>query len=505
MEEAPKATNRPLSLLICAMGGEGGGVLTNWIVAAAREQGLAVQATSVPGVAQRTGGTTYYVEMAQRDDVGRAPVFALVPVPSQIDVVISSELTEAARAARLGFVTPERTALISSTHRVFLIEEKMAMGDGRLDDSALAQAAQSRARRSTLLDLDRISREAGAPISAAMLGALAGTAALPISRASCEAAIRASAIAVERNLAAFAAAFEIAASCEPAADNGRSNAQPAAAEAPASSLGGSHEFPAAARGVIALGEQRLAAYQDQRYADLYRQRLAPFANGDPVLCRDVARNLALRMSYEDVIRVAQLKADAGRFARIRGELGAAGDEPFEVRDFFKPGVNEIADILPPAMARRLLARAGRGKWPAGRHVGMQVRTTTVSGYLQVWLLARLRGWRRRTWRYQTENREIESWLALIRRAAAHGDAQLAREIAELARLIKGYGDTHQRGSTNYRRIVETLVAPALDPDQPQSLATGAAARIRAAREAALADAEGRTLEAILSSSAARTP
>ena len=53
----------PVTLLIAALGGEGGGVLTGWIVDAARRAGLPVQATSIPGVAQRTGATTYYIEI----------------------------------------------------------------------------------------------------------------------------------------------------------------------------------------------------------------------------------------------------------------------------------------------------------------------------------------------------------------------------------------------------------------------------------------------------------
>ena len=191
---------KPLSLLVFAMGGEGGGVLTGWIVAAARAEGLAVQATSVPGVAQRTGGTTYYVEIAPRDAAGRSPVFALTPVAGQIDVVLASELAEAARAAKLGYVTPERTAVIGSSHRVFLMPEKMAMGDGRLDPAALETVARSRARQAAFIDMEAVAREAGVPISPVMLGALAGAAALPISRGSFEVAIREGGIAVERNL-----------------------------------------------------------------------------------------------------------------------------------------------------------------------------------------------------------------------------------------------------------------------------------------------------------------
>lgn len=54
------------SVLIAALGGEGGGVLADWLVTCARNFGLSVQATSVPGVAQRTGATSYYVEWSRQ-------------------------------------------------------------------------------------------------------------------------------------------------------------------------------------------------------------------------------------------------------------------------------------------------------------------------------------------------------------------------------------------------------------------------------------------------------
>ena len=50
-------------MLISALGGEGGGVMTDWIMAAAADLICPAQSTSVPGVAQRTGGTTYYIEV----------------------------------------------------------------------------------------------------------------------------------------------------------------------------------------------------------------------------------------------------------------------------------------------------------------------------------------------------------------------------------------------------------------------------------------------------------
>ena len=54
---------RPITVLIAALGGEGGGVLASWLNRSATAQGLFVQSTSIPGVAQRTGATTYYAEI----------------------------------------------------------------------------------------------------------------------------------------------------------------------------------------------------------------------------------------------------------------------------------------------------------------------------------------------------------------------------------------------------------------------------------------------------------
>ena len=123
--------DEPVTLLIGALGGEGGGVLTNWVTSAGAATGLAVQSTSVPGVAQRTGATAYYVEMATAPAGDATPVFALFPNPGMVDLMIASELMEAGRAMERGFVTPDRTTLIASTHRIYAIAEKSSPSDGK--------------------------------------------------------------------------------------------------------------------------------------------------------------------------------------------------------------------------------------------------------------------------------------------------------------------------------------------------------------------------------------
>src|ERR1700674_66467 len=137
-----KADSRPraITIAVLAMGGEGGGVLADWIVDVAEHSGYYAQTTSVPGVAQRTGSTIYYLELFPESavrDAGKEPVLALMPVPGEVDIVIASELMEAGRAVQRGLVTPDRTTLIASTHRVYSMTEKTVIADGQVDSGKL--------------------------------------------------------------------------------------------------------------------------------------------------------------------------------------------------------------------------------------------------------------------------------------------------------------------------------------------------------------------------------
>src|SRR5919109_2074668 len=115
-------SERPITILIAALGGEGGGVMADWLIDAATQCGFPAQSTSIPGVAQRTGATTYYLEIfpaGRMELAGREPVMSLTPSPGNVDVMIASELVEAGRAMTNGYVNPERTTLIASTHRIY--------------------------------------------------------------------------------------------------------------------------------------------------------------------------------------------------------------------------------------------------------------------------------------------------------------------------------------------------------------------------------------------------
>jgi indolepyruvate ferredoxin oxidoreductase alpha subunit len=493
----PQDNVRPLTILIAALGGEGGGVLTDWIVAAAESQNFPVQSTSIPGVAQRTGATTYHIEFvpaAQGAAELRKPILALAPGVGDVDLVVASELMEAGRAIANGFVTPERTMTIASTSRSYLVVEKMAMGDGRYDGTRLVAAVEKNSKHALLLDLEMIARETGAMINAVMLGAIAAAGGLPIPAEAFEAAIRADGKAVEANLRGFRAGFEAA------RGGSRLRAEPGKRYRVGSALLDDLEeevarMPEASRAFMTEGVRRLAAYQDLDYVRLYLNRLAVVrdadakASADGRLLAETARHLAVRMSYEDVIRVAQAKIDPTRLNRITHDMAIRPGQTFTVTEFLKPGVEELCSVLPAWLARPILAFAERHPALLRAHWGMAINTASISGYLRFHILAKLRPFRRSTFRFQDEQHAIEAWLGLIVQAAPLS-AALAIEVAECARLIKGYGDTHKRGSTNYRAIVARVIEPALRGNLPVGHAIDA---IASARTAALLDPEGEAL------------
>src|SRR6476659_4077099 len=202
---------QPIKIAILAMGGEGGGVLADWIVDLAEHNGYLAQTTSVPGVAQRTGSTIYYVELFPEEAAraaGKDPVLALMPVPGEGDLVIAPELMEAGRAITRGLVTPDRTTLIASTNRVYSITEKTAMGDGRADNDVFLESGSAAARVFIHRDFAGLAEQNHSVISATLFGALAASGTLPFERRQFESAIERSGISVASSLKAFAAGFD---------------------------------------------------------------------------------------------------------------------------------------------------------------------------------------------------------------------------------------------------------------------------------------------------------
>ncbi len=344
--------NQIIKLAILAVGGQGGGVVSDWIVHLAEENGWYAQATSVPGVAQRTGATIYYIEMVP--DRGKTPVLALMPSPGDVDIVLAAELMEAGRAMMRGLVTPERTTLIASSHRAYAVSEKVVPGDGISDGGQVIETARKTARRFIAADLERIAVRNGSVISASLFGALAASGVLPFDRDSFEATIKSGGKGIEASLRAFHEAFDAALAPAPEAppetepqlpvSNGPDKLRAAYQDV---LVRVQDAMPPEAQDMARAGLVKVIEFQDIAYGKEYLRRLVRVAaldhdlGGDGkgrALTREAAKYIANAMAYDDVIRVARIKTESQRIARVRDEVRvSAGGEDSQTGAVNVPG------------------------------------------------------------------------------------------------------------------------------------------------------------------------
>ncbi|OYO06762.1 indolepyruvate oxidoreductase [Enemella evansiae] len=532
------AGRRPITIAILAMGGEGGGVLSNWVADTARAAGWTTQNTSVAGVAQRTGATVYYIELypmirsqgddpldpprasrTEVDERARAePILSTMPTPGEVDVVIASELMEAGRAVQRGFVTPDRTTLIASTNRVYSIAEKSGPADARVDSDELLAGARRAAKRLISADFNTLATEARSVISASLFGALAGSGALEFTREQFEQTIRDTGKGVDASLRAFAAGFELAEAEVRAAEQPQESSSQKvfltlgsrpksaaekqaerdvelrgiAATDPTRLVGDElrtqaerigRAFPEPARLMLFRGVTRVALYQDSAYADRYLDRVARLEgyetdpDGAARLTTEAARWVALWMCYQDTIQVAWQKVRPARIAGIRDEARAADDQPIAVREYLHPQLEEITDTLPVRLGASLRENEAFAKVvDFFAHKGIVVNTTSVLGFTTLSTLARLRPIRPRSLRFVHEQAEIDAWLDLAVRIS-RTDYDLACEVLCCARVLKGYGETWERGEQHFAELLGAAESLLGQPD--------AAARLAAQRDKAL--------------------
>ena len=510
------------------MGGEGGGVLADWAIDMAERNGYFAQTTSVPGVAQRTGTTVYYLEFYPDDGQGKLgvhePILSTMATPGEVDIVVASELMEAGRAISRGFVTADVTTLIASTNRVYSMTERTASGDGRVDSEAILKSAKESAKNLIAADFAQVAEDTSSVISAALFGAIAGSGTLPFERQHFIEAIERGGVGVKTSVAAFDKSFEIAETIVKDQSRAKTSGIPIEISArpvtpgeispadqlkiiadPSSAVGSKlkeladeikRDFPESVRVMAVNGIKRTADYQSIKYARQYLTRVhdliqleSDHGNGTARLLNETARYTALWMTYEDTIRVADLKTRGSRFNRVSKEARINDEQIMEVREYLHPMSEEIADTLPTPIGKWIL----RTK-PVTKIIekitqnGMILNTASIGGYLLLYTLSRLKPIRPRSLRFNLEQERIEIWLVRIKKFTPI-NYDLACEVAECANVIKGYGDTHRNGWRNFTSIMD-------EADKVANNAN-AALRIKELRIAALADEDGSKLRELL--------
>ncbi|UCE32779.1 MAG: indolepyruvate oxidoreductase subunit beta family protein, partial [Burkholderiales bacterium] len=435
----------PFAIAITALGGQGGGVLASWLVELAEHAGWTAQSTSVPGVAQRTGATVYYIELfpplrGEPVPGGRrpGPVLALMPAPGRVDLVIAAELMEAGRALDRGLVSPDRTTLVASSHRSYAVSEKTVPGNGIADAAAVTAACAAQARRFVCADMQVIAERTGSVISASLFGAVAASDALPFGREAFEQTIRRAGVGVEASLRAFGAGLEAALEAlegpgqermERQAEGrgggqgeGRETREESGRERLLADLAAAAraahprvapllerlrtQFPAPALPMLRAGLGRVLEFQDEAYGAEYLDRVHALcvldraAGGGArqwVLTVEAAGRVARAMAYDDLIRVADLKTRASRFDRIRDEMGTGSDRLLATTEYFHPRLEELCGSLPARLGLWIENAPRLSRWLAARlDRGRRIRSSTLPGFLVLYALAGMRRLRRGT-------------------------------------------------------------------------------------------------------------
>jgi indolepyruvate ferredoxin oxidoreductase beta subunit len=485
---------RILSVLIAAIGGQGGNVLTEWIFSAAELAGYRPMSIALPGLAQRGGATNYYMEIAISQDPRLLDevVFGHYPVPGAVDVLLGQEYLELARLVQQGYSSRE-TSILASTHRFYSVTEKMPMYGGVMDSAKLEEMVRAFSGQYVAFDAIGLVRRVGleeVAANAALLGGLAAAGFLPIGREKYEQAIKLVGVAVEANLKAFEAGFQHVASGEylqRTTEEFRADHEELI-EAKERQLSAKHRraFRNLVSGAIATLPEplvpiavealaRLTDYQSPAYAADYLRQLVEIIELDRSIggqtrgfafSQIFAKTLATMMAYHDAVRVAELKTRSLRFDKIRQHIGVQSGEVYSVTDYLKPDAYEIYGLFPEGLVKPVLAvlralgfREGEGlsrvTWE------QRPRTTSVAGYLWLKWLTLMKPFRPRSMRFKHEKELIAEYVANVKEFAPLS-YELACLAARTGQMIKGYGEVRRRTIGTTRRFVQNVLRPLVD-------------------------------------------
>ena len=229
-------------------------------------------------------------------------------------------------------------------------------------------------------------------------------------------------------------------------------------------------LPDAVAPVVSDAIHMLIDYQGNAYAKLYVTRLRRFVGRRDVndaMLGEIARLMAMRMSYQDPIRLAQLKL---------AELEAGGAPSHDVRRF---RFDELIGALPAVVAEPVLDTFEWLGWEVRRRVPIRFSTRSRWGIRRLKIEAGLRRWRLFSVRYAKERVWVERWLHMIDRSLTK-QPRAASAIVQTATIVQGYGDAYRQGLADWHAIIDGLAKPTFDGVLPLPDLAAAVAEARAA-------------------------
>ncbi len=477
----------PITVLIAAVGGQGGQLFAQWLFDAAKIAGFAPVGVGLPGLSQREGATTYYLEFFPSPE--ETSLFSPFPEKGQVQILIGLELLELLRAVQSGYLSNDGV-IVGSTHRVLTADEKLPIKGGFATEQQALPILHRAARQCIVFDAVKAANFAGLSERAAnaiLLGALAASGVLPFPIDAFRKAIEHYGVAVAFNLRAFEFGMrfqewqaQLRAPDDAAADEWASLPEPKLPtdiQRRMDTLSVDDELAMTLR----YAARWLCHYQDVRYFARYLDCIQAICERDRerssnlLVTKEVARILALRMAYEDAIRVAQLKTQRQRFARLRREHHIADDAVYRVVDFFSPDWDELTGLLPVKVTRdkghgagaknpqslsevddlpTLPSQVEELKRPA---VQLKLETTSLLGFLMLKALLLLKPLRPYSQRFRNEWEAITEWLSAVDWALSE-DYDLAFLVARSGEMVRGYGRTRRKTLSAWRTFIAFLRA-----------------------------------------------
>lgn len=476
-----------IKIFIPAVGGQGGGVLTEWLVQAFFLEDYDVQGISLPGLSQRGGSTVYYLEAHPRSvSENKQVIFAQFPVPGEVDVIISQEFLELGRALQLGYGS-DKTTIVTSTHRVYSTLEKMPVGSGIYGDENLRKIASSFSSRFIEIDAMKLCKEHGMEdlaVNAILLGAVAASGVLPVRKESFVQSIGMVGVAAKASLRAFEVGYEHVSTRKGAEQKKTAVVWENFVRERADKLGEYEreeylgrvskletEYAANLREILAESVHRLIDYQDTDYADEFLEDVRAVyemdersKGGGYKLAEHYAKNLALLMSYEDGIRVAELKINSDRFKRIKEEIRLRDDQVFKVIDYLKPDAEELYGLLPYFLVAPVVRFTETGLfkklWPRKKPLtfGQTPTTTSFTGYSRLWFMTKMKFMRRHSFRFRKEHALIKKYRESVKYYASL-DYRVGCLVAKSVSMVKGYGKVRRRTMSAFTRFIDNVILP----------------------------------------------
>ena len=454
MSMVQQQQNRSVRALIGTVGGQGGGVLSDWLVRGLLNSGWQAQSIGLLGLSQRAGSVIYYLEASPVGDT--PPILSPFAVPGDVDLILAQEFLELGRLLQGGFAAKDCN-IVANTYRYLGTLEKMPAEGGVYPIDVIQTAAETLSDNTWLFHAQNMVTEAGLSYlssNAILLGAVVASPSFNLPVEPFHQAISDAGSNVGDNIKAFDLGYQMM----------RDGTLPRAhfqqeevkdwqqmADERAAKLSGKNQaayrkllteaqqtLPAKINQTLAEALYQLIDYQNETYARAYLEMVNEF-KADENLQALYAQHLALWLTYEDSPRVAQLKTRPSRFTGIAKEHGLKPGQKMLVEDFLAPDPQQLYGILPPALAE-LVRGIGRRFNADFENITleMKIKTSSFWGYRTMAFIGWTRRFRLSSWRHQQEMQQIHNWQTGIREWQSLGD-EFGALAADAGRLIKGYG------------------------------------------------------------------